>query len=139
MAYATQSDMESRFGAEEVLQLADRDGDSLHDAGVVDGALIDADAEIDAYLAGRYTLPLASVPPLITRIACDIARYRLWDDRASEEVRRRYEDARRLLGEIAAGRVTLGLPDATPAAVAPGGVSWAAPAAVFDEAGMRGF
>ena len=26
MAYATQSDLESRYGAEEVLQLADRDG-----------------------------------------------------------------------------------------------------------------
>lgn len=137
MAYATQSDMERRFGADEVLQLADRDGDSVHDAGVIDGALNDASAEIDAYLAGRYALPLASTPPLITRIACDIARYRLWDDHASEEVRRRYEDARRLLGEIAAGRVTLGLPDAP--AVAPGGVAWSAPAAVFDESGMSGF
>lgn len=109
MSYATAQDMAARFGAPELDQLADRNGDGMPDAGVVDGALADADAEIDAYLAGRYPLPLAHVPPVLARIACDIARYRLWADKASEEVRNRYADARRLLEQVAAGRVLLGV------------------------------
>ncbi len=116
MTYATQADLETRFGADEVLQLVDRDGDGEADEGVVAGALAEAAAEIDAYLAGRYPLPLATTPGVLARLACDIARYRLYIDVAPEEVRKRYEDARRLLEGIAAGRVSLGLPAPAPAA-----------------------
>jgi len=110
MTYATQADLEARFGLDELTQLTDRTNAGVPDAVVVARALADADAEIDGYLASRYALPLATVPPVLARIACDIARYRLWEDRASEEVRRRYEDARRLLESIARGQVSLGLP-----------------------------
>lgn len=115
MGYATKSDLITRFGDDELTQLTDRVGAGAADAAAVARALTDAEAEIDGYLAARYRLPLASVPPLLTRLACDLARYRLWSDLASEEVRRRYEDARRLLESLASGRVTLGVlppPDA---------------------------
>ena len=115
MPYATQADLEARYGADELTQLTDRIGAGVPDAAVINRALADADAEIDGYLATRYALPLPTVPPVLARIACDIARYRLWEDRASEEVRRRYEDARRILESIANGRVSLGLPEATAA------------------------
>jgi phage gp36-like protein len=115
MPYAIQSDLEQRYGADELTQLTDRAGAGVPDAIVVARSLADADAEINGYLASRYALPLATVPPVIVRIACDIARYRLWEDRASEEVRRRYEDARRLLESIAKGMVSLGLPEASAA------------------------
>lgn len=110
MTYATQSDLETRFGAAEILQLADRDGSGAVDTGVVAGALAEADAEINAYLEGRYALPLATVPAILVRLACDIARYRLAADTPLEEVRKRYEDARRMLESLASGRVRLGLP-----------------------------
>ncbi len=115
MSYATQADLEERYGTDELTQLTDRTGAGGPDAAIVARALADADAEIDGYLASRYSLPLDTIPPMLARIACDIARYRLWEDRASEEVRRRYEDARRLLESIAAGRVSLGLPAASAA------------------------
>jgi len=115
MTYATQADLEARFGADELTQLTDRIGSGLPDASIIARALADADAEIDGYLASRYALPLAIVPTALARIACDIARYRLWEDRASEEVRRRYEDARRLMESIAKGMVSLGLPEASAA------------------------
>jgi phage gp36-like protein len=115
MPYASQTDLEERFGLDEITQLTDRSGAGVPDPTVVARALGDTDAEINGYLASRYALPLATVPPLIVRIACDIARYRLWEDRASEEVRRRYEDARRMLESIAKGMVSLGLPEASAA------------------------
>lgn len=115
MPYATQADLEARFGVDELTQLTDRVGAGVPDAAIVARALADADAEIDGYLASRYDLPLTTVPPVLARIACDIARYRLWEDRASEEVRLRYEDARRMLESIARGQVSLGLPAANAA------------------------
>lgn len=108
MTYATAADLIERYGEPELLAVADRGGSGAIDAWTVERALLDADAEIDAYLAARYPLPLASVPPVLARIACDIARYRLWADRASEEVRRRYDDARRFLEFLAKGDVQLG-------------------------------
>lgn len=113
MAYATLADLTDRYGDAELTQLTDRAGAGAIDPAIAARALDDAAAEIDGYLAVRYALPLATVPTVLVRIACDIARYRLWDDRASDEVRRRYEDARRVLERIAGGDVSLGLPAAS--------------------------
>ena len=106
MPYATAADLVARFGEEELVQLADPQGTGAWDAGIVNQALADASAEMDAYLAERYAVPVPA-SDLVVRICCDIARYRLWEDRASDEVRRRYEDAVRMLRDIAAGRAAL--------------------------------
>lgn len=108
MGYATQADLEARYGAEEVLQLADRNRDGVIDAGVIDRALADAEAEINGYLGSRYQLPLADVPQIVNVYACDIARYRLYADLATDEVRRRYEDAVKFLRLAAEGKVKIG-------------------------------
>lgn len=141
MPYATTQDLIDRFGEEELLQLADRDGDGVIDAAVVERAAADADAEIEGYLVGRYALPLESVPPVLSRIACDMARYHLYDDLATETVRTRYEDARRLLESIAAGKVQLGLPASAGAAPVSGSpeVDSDAPARVFTRDSLEGF
>jgi len=127
--YAQVSDLIARFGEAEIIDLTDRADPRTGavDATVAELALADADAEIDGYVARRYDLPLATVPPVLTRLACDIARYRLWDDRAPDEVRQRYEDATRILREIADGRHRLEAaapqaPAALPAWRAPGRV-----------------
>lgn len=108
--YATQANLEERFGTAELLKLTDRAAPPTGeiDTAVVSRALSDADAEINGYLAVRYTLPLSSTPAVLTRLACDIARYRLYDDWANEQVRTRYEDAVKLLKLIAEGKVLLG-------------------------------
>lgn len=108
MTYATAQDLLERYGADELAQMSDPWGTGDPDPAVIDRALADAHAEIDAYLIGRYSLPLLHVPAALARIACDVARYRLWADKASEEVRRRYEDARRLLEQIGSGAVSIG-------------------------------
>lgn len=120
MTYATVTDLIDRYGEQELIQLTDRNGAGPYDATVVARALADADSEIDGYLAARYTLPLATTPAAITRVACDLARYRLFGDHMTEVVRTRYEDAVRLLQGVAKGSVTLGLPATTQPAVESG-------------------
>lgn len=114
MSYARIDDMVARFGEREVAQLTNRDGLDVVDADVLDEALADANAEVHGYLATRYRVPPDPVPRLLVRVACDVARYRLYDDAAPDEVRRRYEDAVRLLKSVADGGVSLGADAAAP-------------------------
>lgn len=142
MAYATLADLVARYGEEEVKQRTDRTGAGAIDAAVAQRALDDATAEIDGYLASRYTLPLPTVPAHLARIACAIARYRLWEDLASERVRQDYEDAVKLLAAIARGTVSLGLPATLPPESRPGlslSAAQSGPAPVFGRTATDGF
>ncbi|MDP2783299.1 MAG: DUF1320 domain-containing protein [Sulfurimicrobium sp.] len=112
MTYATLPDLVARYGEDELVKLTDTNRSGVIDAGVLGQAIADADSEIDSYLAVRYSLPLASVPTALKRIACDITRYRLYDNRAPEEIRKRYEDAVKWLAAVANGSVGLGMPPA---------------------------
>lgn len=107
MSYASQADMTERFGAEELAQRTDRVNGLVIDAVVLGRALADADSEINSYLGARYVLPLANTPPVINRLACDMARYRLFDAGMPETVRVRYQDAISLLKRMASGEVEL--------------------------------
>lgn len=111
MSYATQQDMINRYGEREVRLLTDRDNLGAINAAVLAYALTQADAELDGYLQGRFSLPLASVPVLLVGIACDIARYRLagTDIRETDPIRTRYKDAIKLLTSISKGELQLGL------------------------------
>jgi phage gp36-like protein len=111
MSYATQADLVSRFGEIELRQLTDR---ATPPAGVVDAAVVaealsDAEATINSYISVRVAVPVpAPLPPALVRAACNIARYLLWKDRASEKVRTDYTDALKWCADVAAGRVALG-------------------------------
>jgi len=111
MGYATQADMVSRFGSTEVIAMTDRDRTGEIDADLLSNALDDASAEMDTYLAGRYRLPLSTVPRFLAGLCCDIARYRLAgaEVRDTEEVRTRFRDAIAFLKLAADGKVTLGV------------------------------
>ncbi len=111
MAYASEQDMVDRFGADELIQLTDRDGLGVVDSALVAQALADASDVIDGHLAGRYALPLATVPGVLRLLCCDIARFLLHDDRATEAVERRHRDALAYLERVASGAVALGLSD----------------------------
>ena len=107
--YCTQSDLINRFGETELLQLTDRNRTGVIDDVVVAQAIADAGAEIDGYICSRVDLPLAEddVPALLRLYACDIARYRLFDDGAFEQVTERYNIALRYLRDVAGGKVQL--------------------------------
>lgn len=118
--YATREDMIGRFGEMEVRQITDLNGTGDIDDSVLEFALRSASDEIDGYIAGRYTLPLASRPPILMGIACDIARYRLTGTErvCAEEIRERYRDGVRYLEKVAKGDVSLGATSSGGAAVA---------------------
>ncbi len=140
MPYATLQDLNTRFGAQEIINLADKDGDGIPDAGVVDAAIADADETIDSYIGNRVQLPLATTPPLINRLCCNIARYELYADAAPDIVTARYNAAIALLKSISSGAATLGLDaaDEPPAADSPQ-VAANAPARVFTTDSLKDF
>jgi len=108
--YATQQDIENRYDKDTLLIVADVNNDGEIDAGTVNRALIDAGDEIDLYIGRRETLPLAVVPPILKRLAVDMALYFLSSEQGyTEEKRKRYEDAKKMLHEIATGKLSLGI------------------------------
>ena len=109
--YATEEDIVDLYGSDELLITFDRDNDGVSDPIVVAKALQRATSEIDVYLAGRYDLPLLSVPEILTPLCVDIALYKGCANSmlVTDEKRKRYEDAISLLKKIAAGTASLGL------------------------------
>ncbi len=98
MAYITREQMASRYPSNSYL---------FQDDLSLNAAILDAESEADGYLASRYHLPLPSVPDALMGRVCDIVRYRLWRDQASEEVRQRYRDAVSWFRDVSAGRAVL--------------------------------
>lgn len=110
MAYCTLDDLLSRFGDDEVYVAFDRDNDGEVETSAVDQALADADEEINTYLAARYALPLANIPAVLVRLAAQMAIYHGSIGTAiTEEKRKRYEDAVKMLNKISRGDISLGL------------------------------
>ena len=100
--YADLDDIVTAIGADALAAIAARDGDGEVDAAVVAEALLDASAEIDSALGGRYKLPISPVPRRLRRIAVDIAQYHL-DHNPSENLENRARTARAALKAIARG------------------------------------
>jgi len=131
--YCTQSNLTDRFSEREIIQLTDRSTPpvGMIDTTVLNQAIADAEAEINSYLTG-YTLPLATVPANLVRIASDIARYYLYEDRVIEQVQTRYDAAIKYLTQVAKGTISLG-PDTSGAvaAVASDSAQFESSASVF--------
>lgn len=107
MTFASVSDMQTRYGAQELLLLGDRDGSGALDAGVVEAHLQDADAEIVSELAGSVVIDTVNPPLNLKRLACDIARYRLYGANPPEAVRSNYKDAIAFLQRVRSGQASL--------------------------------
>lgn len=129
--YAIKQNMIDRFGEAELVELTNRAGGALIDDAVLTRALADADAEINGHLAAKYTLPLAVVPAVLEPIACDIARYYLYEDRVTDQVDDRYKARVRFLEGVGKGSVSLGVDAANQVPAAAGGPQFEAPERVF--------
>ena len=132
--YVTAAQLATRYGYAELAQLAQPDdavtvapemlrltvegGDRSaysadetdaadHAVAAIDTAIADAGAEIDGYLAGRYTLPLAEVPEVLALRAAQVARYHLSNDQLIDKVEAAYKAAVRWLEWVSSGRIQL--------------------------------
>lgn len=109
MTYASLDDLINRAGAAEIRQVADRDHDGTPDAEVVTAALEHADNIVNGYVGAKYSLPLASTPPLLLTWSVSIARHFLHRDGPPEHVIADYKDAISALKDVSRG--ALALPD----------------------------
>ena len=109
MPYATISDLVSRFGEDELVQLTDRSTPPSRtiDAVVAVAALHSAAAEADTYLAVRYGTPVSPVPAMLTDAVCALARERLCVSGVPELVKEAAARARSWMKDLAQGRAAI--------------------------------
>ncbi|MBL8575129.1 MAG: DUF1320 domain-containing protein [Hyphomicrobiaceae bacterium] len=141
MTYATQQDLIVRFGERELIQRTDRAlPQTTIDTDVVARHLGDAEALVDGYLAKAATLPLAAIPPALTKVTCDIARYYLWGETAERDgpVHRAHGEALRWLRDVADGRIRLDVGGEPVAQPGGGAVSYSGADRVFSRDTLRG-
>lgn len=135
MTYATATDLITRFDAAEIAKRVDRGVPRLITAElmaaaaaggdlsafpadavtraqasmvVIQRALQDADDTINGYINARYTLPLSTVPAVLRRVACELARFYLYDDQVTDLIKERHAANIKWLTEVSKGVVSLG-------------------------------
>jgi len=110
--YCTLDDLKKTVPEEVLVQLTDDEGLGAIKQERVDEAIAQADGEIDTYIGGRYSVPLAVVPAVIRRCSCDTAIYIIYK-RTVEELpptrKDAYRDALRILEQVRDGRMDLGI------------------------------
>ena len=119
--YATPEDIRARY-KEVYPLLAGKDAEGRPDTAAVEQALAEAASEIDAILGTRFAVPVSPVPPVLRRIAVDLAVGALPRTGATEAsmYERRAREARELLDKLATGEASLG-PGYDPAPAGSGG------------------
>lgn len=139
--YATLEQILARFDrpeTQELTRLTAPDGGERDDV-AIETALAEASGQMDLYIGSRNTLPLSGLSAAqeadLARMACDIARYRLHGEQATEQVRTRYDDTIDALDGIAAGRINL---SASANGAASGKASASAGARVMTRASLGG-
>jgi len=116
MSYSAKADVLEQLDEDTLVQLTDDDGVGSIDNDKVTRAISSADATIDSYCQGRYTIPLSPVPDKIRDISVDIVIYNLFsrrDDTMPETRKDRHKEAIRFLEKVSEGKIELGA--ATPA------------------------
>jgi len=112
--YATITDLRQWIDEDILVQLTDDANTGSVDTDVVDTILEAASLQIDGYLGGRYSLPLATVPGILCKLCVDIAGWLLYARRNAgvpEHWQKLYDNAIAFLEKVAQGKITLGASD----------------------------
>lgn len=107
--YVTANDLDRYLSQTALRQLTDDANTGAPDQAVIDEAITGAEAEVDGYLRGLYTVPLTTPPSLVVDVAIRLTVYRLYErrQRITEEMAAIGSWARDALGKIADGTITL--------------------------------
>lgn len=112
MAYATLQDAQLMYGPAQIATVCDRDLDGLVDGASFQMHLNMAAAQMDAYLLGRYPLPLLpeQIPEYFKQANVDIAIANATPtaDVGTTEIGRRRDSALALMRMIARNEIKLG-------------------------------
>jgi len=111
MSYSSKPDIQKEISDEELIGLTDDEGAGIINDARVSAAIARADAIIDSYCGQMATVPFtAPIPNLIKQHSVTIAIYFLYSRRSvAPEIRKdNYKDAIKHLGDIAAGKATIG-------------------------------
>ena len=110
--YATVKAMKLKFGETILIRLTDTEQpyQGVINMEKLNSAMNEANSEIDAYVGSRYPLPLQVIPPFLTEIGCNLARYYAVTGDLSENdpIKNRYESSIKTLTKISKGELTLG-------------------------------
>lgn len=110
--YVTVVAMTEKFGERELIRLTDTEQPYQDAINLIklNAAIETANSEIDGYIGSRYPLPLQTVPPFLKAVGCDLAYYHvcLGDTTLNERTELRYNNAIKILTNIAKGVLTLG-------------------------------
>ena len=107
MAYADRDALVARFTEAEITALENLDAEALDPVSVSAKACSDATEEVNSYISVRYAIPLPSIPAVLVRATCDIARFRMYKDRPIDIAKYRYERTIRWLEHLVKGLVHL--------------------------------
>ena len=111
---------------------------------LIEAAIADADAEIDGYLAKRYTVPISPAPRVLNKFSKDIAVYNLFsrigiDESTDQKIYlTRYNSAIKFLTLVAEGKVSLGAETDDPKTAAATGFSVHSSTRLFSRDTMKG-
>lgn len=117
--YAIKADILEQLSESDLIGLTDDAGAGTVDDSVVDRAIADADATIDAYCQGRYSVPfVAPLAPMIRSLSVDLAIYNLYSRRPVAEVPEVRKDRRKeaiaFLNKVAEAKISLGAASPAP-------------------------
>lgn len=126
MHYCSLADLQLAIPQQTLIWLSNDDpaAEAMNQA-VVDEALRQGHELVDAYLRGRYNLPLDPVPSVVKDMTVNLARHWLYARRPEgndlpDAVTRTYKAALKMLEQIRDGLLTVGSPEHGPAAAEPG-------------------
>jgi phage gp36-like protein len=123
--YTTYAALPGPITPADVVKALDDNADGVADTAAIAQVLDAADEQIDGYLACKYALPLATVPPLVTSLASTLCRYALYARRGTPPENNPFAEqqkqAIKTLEKLAEGRLLL-YPVITPAAGVSGSV-----------------
>jgi len=104
--YSTIEDLINMFGENEIIEISSVPNvDGLNEEKCY-RCLEQATAEIDSYIGMKVAVPLVNyIPDVINRICCNIARYRLYDDKKTPNVQKEYDNEIAFLKDFRNGLV----------------------------------
>ena len=107
-------------------------------APIIEGAIADADAEIDGYLAKRYAVPLSPAPKVINKFSNLFSRIGIDESTDQKTYLNRYNAAIKFFELVADGKVSIGTEADDPASAAATGFSAKSNTRLFTRGSMRG-